>query len=506
MQIGLRRILLKTKPGYAVVSDLIQAFDTPLSILDEDGALLLASEDSEQGKQTAVMHGEYPAGWVVGPEPQSSAVARLLERLIVHEMEKQALSDELLDNYRELNLLYNFSEHLLATPEPAAIASTTLQEVGRLIRFTAAWVLLLDNDTQELGSIAGTDPSLTLKEDIGRDAFIAASLARYEAEIYNDVHDSQIFKDAHSRRIALLCAPLKTEQRALGVILLMGDPPINFTARHLKLLNTVALQAGPAIEMARLYQIALVQGRMERELQMAFEVQASLIPAESPSIPEEGWEFAGRWRPARELSGDYYDFIPLRQNTYGLVIADVADKGMPSALFMVNTRSAVRTAVHQADSPAAAISGANRLVSQEATDGLFVTLIYGQLNSRSGSLTYVNAGHNPALHYHGDNGTLTLLPRTGMPLGILATAGYTQQEIQIQPGDTIILYTDGVTEAMNLADEEFGLERLRAVILDHPSGSAEALAMAIETAVDQFAPSSPPFDDFTLMIIRRRSR
>jgi serine phosphatase RsbU (regulator of sigma subunit) len=329
-------------------------------------------------------------------------------------------------------------------------------------------------------------------------------MARNEAEICNDIPGSQIFKDPHSRRIALLCAPLKTEQRVLGVILLMGELPISFTARDLKLLNTVALQAGPAIEIARLYQIALVQGRMERELQMAYEVQASLIPAESPSIPEEGWEFAGRWRPARELSGDYYDFIPLGQDSYGLVIADVADKGMPSALFMVNTRSAVRTAVDQANSPAAAISGANRLLSQEATDGLFVTLIYGHLNSRSGNLTYVNAGHNPALHYHADNETLTDLPRTGMPLGILITAGYTQQETQVLPGDTIILYTDGVTEAMNLADEEFGKDRLRAVILQHPHAPAEALATFIETAVNQFTASAPPFDDFTLMIIHRQ--
>jgi serine phosphatase RsbU (regulator of sigma subunit) len=397
------------------------------------------------------------------------------------------------------------SEHLLATPEPAAIARTTLQEVGQLIRITAAWVLLLDGETEELVSIAAAGPSLTLKDNVGTNNFVAASLARNEAEICNDMPGSQIFKDPHSRRISLLCAPLKTEQRVLGVILLMGEPPINFTARDLKLLNTVALQAGPAIEMARLYQIAHVQGRMERELQMAYEVQASLIPAESPSIPEEGWEFAGRWRPARELSGDYYDFIPLGQGTYGLVIADVADKGMPSALFMVNTRSALRTAVDQANSPAAAISGANRLVSQEATDGLFVTLIYGQLNSRSGSLTYVNAGHNPALHYHANNGTLTNLPRTGMPLGILPGANYTQQDIQIQSGDTIILYTDGVTEAMNLVNEEFGMERLRAVIFDHYSDSAEAMATAIETAVNQFTNSAPPFDDFTLMIIRRQS-
>jgi len=506
MTTSIRRILRKTKPGHKIVSGLLHAFDASLAVLDEKGDLLLGSRGPGHAAKSAVLLRENTAVWVVGPEPQAAALAHLLEGMLAQETEKQALSDELLDSYRELNVLYSLSEHLLTKPDPETIANTTLQETDYLIRYTAAWVLLLDDETQEFRSIAAGGAPLDLNRSVGQNDFVAAVFARNEAEICNDGTGSQIVSNLQSERIALLCAPIKTEQRVLGVILLVGVPPISFAARDLKLLNTVALQAGPAIEIARLYQIAVIQGRMERELQMAYEVQASLIPAELPSIPEQEWGFAGRWRPARELSGDYYDFIPLGENTYGLVIADVADKGMPSALFMVNTRSAVRTAVDQISSTAAAISSANRLVSREAADGLFVTLFYGQLNSQTGSLTYVNAGHNPALHYHADSGTLTELSRTGMALGIVEDNDYTQKEILIQPGDALILYTDGVTEAINSANEEFGMGRLHNVILDHRSAPAEALATAIEAAVDKFTNSAPPFDDFTLMIVRRESQ
>ena len=505
MRTSLRRILRPTKPGYTVVSELLEILDVPLLVWNVDGAPLLGSPEASQAKRTPILLGTEPAGWVSGPMPQAAALINLLESMLAQEAEKRALADELLDSYRELNILYNLSDHLLATPEPETIARTTLQEIGLLVNKKAAWVMLLDEETQESHTIAANGAAPVLKNSIAKNEFIAGILARNEAEICNAVPGSEIFSDhPQVQQYALLCAPLKTEQRALGLILLMRESPGSFTARDLKLLNSVALQAGPAIEMARLYKIAIIQGRMERELQMASEVQASLIPAQAPSISTPGWDFAGRWRPARELSGDYYDFIPLGEHKYGLVIADVADKGMSSALFMVNTRSAVRTAVDQTDSPIAAIATANKLVAREATDGLFVTLIYGELDTQTGSLIYVNAGHNPALHYHAADDGLSELPLSGIPLGILSANDYTQREIQIGRGDTLILYTDGVTEAMNVDFGEFGIERLRAVLLDNKNNSAGKMADAIESAVDQFTGSAPVFDDFTLMIVRRQ--
>ncbi len=287
-------------------------------------------------------------------------------------------------------------------------------------------------------------------------------------------------------------------------MLLVAEAPLQYQAHHLKLLNTVALQVGPALEIARLYQVAVEKGRIEQELRQAYEVQASLIPRQTPVI--DGWAFAGRWRPARELSGDYYDFIPLEDGCLGLVTGDVADKGMPSSLFMVFTRSAVRSAVSHLDSPAAAISQANYLVAQESQDGLFVTLIYARLDPTTGRLIYVNAGHNPAVLFESASGKVHQLRSTGIPLGILHDTIYQEGEVQLRPGDFLLFYTDGVTEAVNGKYEEFNSTRLFQVIEQFKDRTADEMAGAIETAVLEFAGDRPLFDDLTILVVQREKR
>jgi serine phosphatase RsbU (regulator of sigma subunit) len=499
--IKLKKLLRKNEPAYAVVLDLIAALGQPAAVQDVDGTVLLGAPLEQRDGQTAIEHEGSILGWVSGPQPQSGVVARLLAEMAAREAEKRALAGDLLDKYRELNLLYDLSEQLVATPQPESIAAMTLNEASRLIQTTVGWVMLLDEATQTLQVIGHYGAPVELKGEPGQIDLVTAVIASREGQILNDVPAHKVLADRRLESCAFLCVPLKTEQRVLGAILLLGVPPIAYTAHDLKLLNTVALQAGPAIEMARLYQIAVVKGRMERELQLAYQVQASLIPQELPQLAR--WEFAGRWLPARELSGDYYDVIHEPDGHLGLVIGDVADKGMPSALFMVFVRSAVRSAVDQGHTPAETIARANRLVAQESTNGLFVTLVYARLEPAAGWLAYVNAGHNPPLHYRAAIGELTEMAGSGIPLGILAEMPYAERQTQLQPGDFVVFYTDGVTEAMNAANEEFGMARLRQAILAASDRSAEELTAAIQAAVQDFARSTPPFDDLTLMVVRR---
>jgi sigma-B regulation protein RsbU (phosphoserine phosphatase) len=278
-----------------------------------------------------------------------------------------------------------------------------------------------------------------------------------------------------------------------------------FSQGDLELLSTIASSAAIAIENARLYQVAVERGRLERELQMAREVQASLLPHETPQIP--GWEFAARWQPAREVAGDYYDFFSLEGGRLGLLIADVSGKGMPAALFMALTRSTVRASVGYTPSPAEGIALANRLICADSTGGTFVTLFYALLDPATGEMSYVNAGHNPPLLCRGsahiESAQLAELTRTGMALGVVADTSFEQHTVQLEHGDCVLLYTDGVTEAMDAQEQVFGDERLRRVLLAQRHAPVADVIGALEGALQGYVGDSLPFDDITIVAVRR---
>ena len=256
---------------------------------------------------------------------------------------------------------------------------------------------------------------------------------------------------------SILCVPLVVRDQVTGVIYVDNRLHAGiFTPADLELLTAIASSAAIAIENARLYQAAVETGRLERELQMARELQAGLIPHETPQAP--GWEFVARWQPARQVAGDFYDFIPAAGDHIGIVVADVADKGMAAAIFMALTRSTVRASLAGAPSPAEGIARANRLICADAAGGMFVTLFYAELDPLTGQLTYVNAGHDPAILCADAQDRCTILERTGLVLGVDADAVYTQRTVQLEPGDCVLLYTDGVTDAALDAspDERFG--------------------------------------------------
>jgi sigma-B regulation protein RsbU (phosphoserine phosphatase) len=280
-----------------------------------------------------------------------------------------------------------------------------------------------------------------------------------------------------------------------------------FTSSDLELLTAIASSASIAIDNARLYQEAVEKGRLERELQTALQIQTGLLPGSHPQIL--GWDFATFWQPARQVSGDYYDFVILGdpqsgfESAFGLVIADVTDKGMPAALFMAYTRSIVRASLHQIPVPHQAITQANRLICDESTHGLFVTMFYGELDPSTGELIYVNAGHNPPLHYQSTSGKLERLMPTGIPLGAVEDFGFKQARTVIEEGDFIFFYTDGITEAINADEDEFGLERLEQIVLANCRAPTRELAEVVDQAVVEFARYDYSEDDKTILVIRR---
>ncbi len=310
---------------------------------------------------------------------------------------------------------------------------------------------------------------------------------------------SVIFMELRS----ILCVPFFIKERIIGVVYVDNRLPIGvFTPQDLELLSAIASTAAIAIENARQYQVAIEKGRHESELQIARQVQSSLLPKEIPTCP--GWEFSALWQPARHVAGDFYDFIWLGQDQLGLLIADVTDKRVHAALFMALSHTILRASLHKLSSAAADLKRANRLICAESTSGHFVTVFYAGLDLKSGKMTYVNAGH-PAPFWckHGKNRDMIPLVHTGMALGIDSSASFDQQVIQLEPGDFILSYTDGVTEAINEQHEKYGENRLQSDVVKNITLKPAQILEAVHRSVMEWSANPEFLDDITLLIANR---
>lgn len=254
---------------------------------------------------------------------------------------------------------------------------------------------------------------------------------------------------------------------------------------------------------AEVYAQALALEKISQELAAAGRIQASFLPRSLPDIP--GWQLAVTLEPARETSGDFFDVIALGNGRWGLLVADVADKGIGPALFMALSRTMIRIyASDFVDDPAAVLAAANQRILADTDSDLFVTVFYAVLDTTRQTLTYCNAGHNPGLWWQQGNGRVPLpLTRTALPLGVLPDSEWACATIALTPGDVVVMYTDGITEAQDDAEDFFGQEALEAVVGKHLHRSADIIENQVIDAVYDFVGEAPQFDDMTLMVLVR---
>ncbi len=301
--------------------------------------------------------------------------------------------------------------------------------------------------------------------------------------------------------------PLHAQNRLVGAMLVgIPDDSLNgrsFPTRQFNILNGIAQQAATAVVNNHLYREAAERERLQQELNVAHEIQVSLIPDGSPDIP--GCSVASLWQGARLVSGDFYDFVPLHDGRWGIVIADVADKGFPAALFMAVSRTILRTIAtnRTRTDPGDVLMRVNEIIHQDTQSDLFVTVFYAIWDPKSGNLAYANGGHNPPLLLHAQ-GHSQLLSGNGMALGILPEITVESQTISIQNGDTLIFYTDGVTEAVNEDYDEFGLARMELAVRSSQDQDAPATVQAIADSIHDHAGNTPQHDDITLVVMKRR--
>jgi sigma-B regulation protein RsbU (phosphoserine phosphatase) len=240
--------------------------------------------------------------------------------------------------------------------------------------------------------------------------------------------------------------------------------------------------------------------RTEFEMETAKGIQQSLLPEFPPRI--EGFELAALNLPARQVGGDFYDFIPVSKDKWGIIIADVSGKGVPAALFMALSRTLVRANVADDTTASQAMQKANHLISQEAKMGMFVTLFYAVLDPQKRRLQYVNAGHNPPLAVKKSSGDVILLRAKGIAMGVIDDAVLEEKEIELDSNDIVVFYTDGITEAINGAGEQFGEKRLIETINQNMDVSAKELIGRVKDKVFTFAQGQPQHDDFTLVVLK----
>ncbi len=302
----------------------------------------------------------------------------------------------------------------------------------------------------------------------------------------------------------LFAYPLAVKGIVLGVMLTQemenaGIPSVHIREKRQEITTGITQQAAMAIQNDLLQCEVLERERLEREMQLARDIQQTFLPEVLPQPP--GWDLDIRWKPAREVGGDFYDAIELANNHLGIVIADVADKGMPAALYMTLIRTLIRATAREMLSPAAVLKRVNDLLVSESKHGMFVTVAYAVISLDTGKVAYANAGHNYPLLYS-YTGRVERLPTTGMALGVVEEITIGELNYQLEPHDLLVFYTDGVTEAFSTEGEMFGEGKLREVIQENKDAQACDLLQAIEDSISEYTEGAPISDDVTLVAIR----
>jgi serine phosphatase RsbU (regulator of sigma subunit) len=304
-----------------------------------------------------------------------------------------------------------------------------------------------------------------------------------------------------------MCAPLlsRSTGKAFGVIQLdTQDRAKKFTADDLKLLLAVAGQAAIALENAKLHETLIARVGLERDLKIAHQVQLSFLPKKSPQIA--GYEFFAFYEPAQEVGGDYYDFIPMPNHKLAVMIGDVAGKGVPAALLMAKVSSDARFTMLTESGPAEAIFKLNELMQEAGLLDRFVTLATAVLDPLSHQVTLVSAGHLPPLLYRRSSNKLVAgasKEKAGLPLGVGDGVPFEAHTVKLEPGDALVLFTDGVTDARDKAGKDFGSER-PATVLQNGRCTPQDMGSRLVAAIKQHSRDCKQHDDITVVAFGRR--
>jgi sigma-B regulation protein RsbU (phosphoserine phosphatase) len=402
------------------------------------------------------------------------------------------------ERIQELRTLFDIAQGLSATLENSKILKLLIYALMGQMLITRYAILI----KKENGFIIQENKGLN-------DAIVESFSARLltidipeKAILSSDLSDSSLSKSLKKNGIEAL-APMVHQNKLLGYILLGSRLSQQELAENdLEFLTTLVSQAVISLENARLFQETLEKQRIEEELNVARNMQKKLLPKTLPSIPD--YDIYGVNIPSKQVGGDYYDVIMIDKNHYALAIGDVSGKSVPAALLMANLQAALRVMIKQKIPLTEVVGNLNDLIHNNTDPDKYITFFVGILNRKENLFQYVNAGHNSPILYRQD-GSVEELDVGGIILGMLPRYSYKEGKIQFHPGDLFYSYTDGVNEAIDPREEEFGEKRLRGVLSANAKKSSQKVAEAMLGSVSGFANGSPQEDDITMLILKRSS-
>lgn len=303
---------------------------------------------------------------------------------------------------------------------------------------------------------------------------------------------------ANSRWIAV---PVMAQNERHGLVLALESHTAGQNQR-IELLKGIAQQIASSLQMAQFHHVRHQQNLVEKELNLARQIQKNFLPEILPEIT--GYQTAVAWQTAKQVGGDFYDLFCIDESHWGFVIADVSDKGLPAALYMTVARTLIRAMGLDTLSPAATLRKVNHLLQLDSKGGYFITTFYGVLDLTENRMTYCNAGHNPPVSLDAQAGSATLLAKGGLALGIFDPVEYTDEKIFFKPQDALVLYTDGVTETNSASGELYGNHRMLKSLLTSMKKQPAEIITALINSLEKFKGDNPPTDDVTLLVVKRQ--
>jgi serine phosphatase RsbU (regulator of sigma subunit) len=425
-------------------------------------------------------------------------LANALSRLCSQEM-------QLRQRIQELTALFNISSMLTGTRGLQQILDRITRGVAEAAHVKSCSVRLLSEHRDELviKSVYGLSDEYLKKGPVtvALSTIDRAALSGQTVYIADMSADERVIYPHESKRegiVSSLVVGMLYKDRPIGVLRVYTAQEHVFTEFETKLLQSIASQAAVAIENARLQEEALEKDRLERQVQIAAEVQRRMMPAKAPTFP--GLDIAALYVPCFELGGDFFDFIPLGDHSVGITVADVVGKGLPASLLMASVRAAMRAQADNVYDLDEIVSRVNKSMSLDMRSNEFITLWYGVVDYQHKQLTYCSAGHEPAILLR--NGQLRELAVGGMVIGVDPEQRYDKQVVQLQKGDILFIYTDGIPDAMNYQGDKFGKPRMRESLLKYQKESAEQICRQMLWETRRFVGLNRRTDDTTIVVIK----